>query len=234
MHAFSALVCFVWGQLMVTAVNSCCIDIPSFSGPNDAFVIGGPGKVDYVDGALVMTLLPPNDGGDTGLSVIGTSSISLLYGTVEAVIQQSTSAGVVTYLTLINQTTKDEIDFEWIGNERQTVWTNFFYRGLRERDPVTLNEIWSSQVSTGSDDNSEIAHTYKIQWTPDFISWSVDGTIVHWQDKNDSPMTVNVGIWNDQDVVWANGPIDWKDPTTANGFSAKVLSLKVWCGVDLE
>ncbi|KAJ3048842.1 hypothetical protein HDU99_009058, partial [Rhizoclosmatium hyalinum] len=208
------------------------------------------GKVDYKDGKLVMTLTPP--GGDptaSGNGAIGTSTNALLYGSVEAVIQQSTIGGAVTYLTLINQATKDEIDFEWIGNERSTVWTNFFYRGLREREPVTKNEVWSSQVGSGAGDNSQTAHTYRIDWTPEAITWYVDGSVVRTQLKSETyeaagqgdglpynhyhypntPLTVNVGIWNYQGPIWANGPIDWSQPSAQNGFTASLLSLKVSC-----
>ncbi|KAI9338736.1 hypothetical protein BDR26DRAFT_403557 [Obelidium mucronatum] len=44
-----------------------------------------------------------------------------------------------------------------------------------------------------------------------------------------TPMTVNLGIWNSQSPIWANGPINWKDPSTANGFSMQVASVKVSC-----
>ncbi|KAJ3280220.1 hypothetical protein HDU79_011889 [Rhizoclosmatium sp. JEL0117] len=230
--------------------DTCNLNIPSFNGPNANLPTSG--KVDYVNGALVMTMLPPSNPSDPtapGASVIGTTPLSLLYGTVEAVIQQSTIGGAVTYLTLINQNTADEIDFEWIGNERNTVWTNFFYRGLRERETVSQNEVWSSQVSTGSDDNSQTTHTYRIDWTPDAITWSIDGNVVRTQAKANTyeaagkgdglpydhyhypntPLTVNVGIWNYQGPLWANGPIDWTQPSAQKGFTAKVLSLKVSC-----
>ncbi|ORY47790.1 concanavalin A-like lectin/glucanase [Rhizoclosmatium globosum] len=199
-----------------------------------------------------MTMLPPpnpNDPSAAGLGVIGTTNLNLLYGSVEAVVQQATVGGAVTYLTLINQVTKDEIDFEWIGNERNTVWTNFFYRGLREREPVTMNEVWSEQVSSGSGDNAVNAHTYRIDWTPDAITWYVDGSVVRTQQIRDTyeaanqgdglpydhyhypntPLSVNVGLWNYQGPIWANGPINWNDASVKNGVSASILSLKVSC-----
>lgn len=53
----------------------------------------------------------------------------------------------------INMKTLDEIDSEFVGNERMNYWTNFFYRGRRERDPITLNEIFSSHPETDSDNS---------------------------------------------------------------------------------
>ncbi|KAI8611187.1 concanavalin A-like lectin/glucanase domain-containing protein [Chytriomyces sp. MP71] len=198
---------------------------------------------------MVMTLQPPanpQDPAAPGLSAIATTTLSLLYGTVEAQVQQSSIGGVVTYVTLINHTSADEIDYEWIGNERTTVWTNFFYRGRRERDATTKDEIWSSKVPVTSDTRDNV-HTYKIDWTPDYIQWSIDGTVTRTQFKNetfeaagtgdglaydhyhypDTPMTVNFGIWNYQGPLWANGPIDWTKQTTP--LNASFLSLKVTC-----
>ncbi|KAI9347050.1 concanavalin A-like lectin/glucanase domain-containing protein, partial [Obelidium mucronatum] len=172
---------------------------------------------------------------------IATSTLSLLYGSVEATIQQSTIGGAVTYLTLISDISKDEIDYEWIGNERNTVWTNFFYRGRRERDPITLDEVCP--------DNSVNSHTYRIDWYPDAITWYIDGQVVRTQFRNgtyeranegdglpydhyhypNTPMTINFGIWNYQGPTWANGPIDWTNKALANGVTAKISNLKVTC-----
>ncbi|KAJ3097076.1 hypothetical protein HK100_005436 [Physocladia obscura] len=227
--------------------SSCDLDIPSFTAANANLPTSG--QVAYTDGQLVMTLEPPADTSNvnnTGISVIGTTPLSLLYGTVEATIQQANIGGVVTYLTLINQVSRDEIDFEWIGNENTQVWTNFFYRGRRERNPVTLDEIWSEQITMNSD-NTIASHDYKIEWTPIAITWSIDGTVVRVQNKSgtyeaagtgdglpydhyhypDTPLTVNVGIWNDQDTVWSNGPVNWAD--YPQGVTAKISSLKVSC-----
>ncbi|KAJ3073676.1 hypothetical protein HDU98_000949 [Podochytrium sp. JEL0797] len=215
--------------------------------PYSGFSMGG--KTENVDNRLVMTCLPPwnPSTNEAGREAIATSWDYLLYGSVEATIQQSTVGGIVTYLTLINHETHDEIDFEWIGDERTTVWTNMFYRGRRERYRIDLDEIWSSQVSTGPEDNAEIPHVYKIDWTPVAITWSVDGKVVHLQERvhtyeaantgdmlpydhyhyPDTPLTVNFGIWNYQIKTWANGPVDWASGKYENGFSASVWDIKV-------
>ncbi|KAI9338734.1 concanavalin A-like lectin/glucanase domain-containing protein [Obelidium mucronatum] len=229
--------------------SSCNLNIPKFNGPNSALTTGG--TIAYENGQLIMAVTPPANKSDitqTGLGSIATTNLALLYGTIEATIQQSTIGGVVTYLTLINQNTKDELDLEWIGNERETVWTNMFYRGRREREAVTLNEIWSKQVPA-SPDNSVTAHIYRIDWTPESITWWVDGTMSRVLRKSDTfeaagtgdqlpydhyhypntPMTINLGIWNSQDKIWANGPIDWTNPAYSQGLSARFSSLKVAC-----
>ncbi|KAJ3345389.1 hypothetical protein HDU83_004119 [Entophlyctis luteolus] len=228
--------------------DSCNFNIDSFTGANAGLVTcisSIAGAVSYSGGSMIMTLEPPSGSSNVGISVIGTTTLSLLYGTVEATIEQGNIGGVVTYLTLINQTSLDEVDYEWIGDESTSVWTNFFYRGRRERDPTTLNEIWSKQISMA--ENTMQSHDYKIEWTPDHISWYIDGSLVRTQNKNDTfesagtgdglpydhyhypdtPLTVNVGIWNDQDPVWSNGPVNWAN--YPNGVTAKVSSLKVSC-----
>ncbi|KAJ3011378.1 UNVERIFIED_CONTAM: hypothetical protein HDU68_001695 [Siphonaria sp. JEL0065] len=245
----AAVAPFVAAQDLFIGSN-CNLNIPNFNAANPSLPVTN-GKADYINGQLVMTLLPPSNPSDptaAGQSVKATSTLSLLYGSVEATVQQSTIGGAVTYLTLISDTSKDEIDYEWIGNERETVWTNFFYRGRRERDPKTLDEIWSKQVAN-SPDNSVNTHTYKIDWFPDAITWWIDGKIVRQQFSNETyelagtgdglpydhyhypntPLTVNFGIWNYQGPTWANGPIDWTNKAFANGVTAKFSNLKVNC-----
>ncbi|KAI9338735.1 concanavalin A-like lectin/glucanase domain-containing protein [Obelidium mucronatum] len=237
----------VLGQANAQSLFSSPVSWPGY--PSDGFSYGG--KVDNVNNQMVFTLLPPANltTNDIGYGAIATSNQALLYGTVEATVQQATVGGCVTYLTLINQETKDEIDFEWIGNERNTVWTNMFYRGRRERRPVTMDEIWSAQINTGSTDNSVLGSpfTYRIDWTPDSITWWVNGAVIrvlnrastfeaantgdklpydHYHYPN-TPLTVNFGIWDDQDVIWANGPIHWNDTAAQKGFTAKVWDIKV-------
>ncbi|KAJ3011379.1 UNVERIFIED_CONTAM: hypothetical protein HDU68_001696, partial [Siphonaria sp. JEL0065] len=235
--------------------SNCNLNVANFGSASDAFITGG--KIDYVNGVMTMTMTPPTNASDPdayGFEAIVTSKLYLLYGSVEVTLKQAPIGGIVTYLTLINQQTKDEIDVELIGNERTTFWTNFFYKGLREIDPVKQVEKWSANPSTSSDNNQNW-HTYRIDWLPDSITWSVDGAAVHVQTKADTfeksdtgdmakdsngkgydhfhypvtPLTVNLGIWNSQSPIWANGPINWKDPATRNGFSAQVASLKVSC-----
>ncbi|KAI9206818.1 concanavalin A-like lectin/glucanase domain-containing protein [Polychytrium aggregatum] len=229
------------------AGSACSLNIPSFSSlPSDLVLENG--KVDYSNGTLIMTMLPPPAGATEGENVLISSKLSLLYGTIEADVKQSSVGGAITAFTLFNGTSKDEIDYEWVGNDRMMVWTNFFFRGLRERNPVTTFEIWSSSPAVATDTYLNF-HNYKVDWTPYAITWYVDGAVVHSQNRSgtwepagtgdgygishyhypDTPLQIQLGIWNDNEVPWANGPLDWSAPGAQNGYTAEFKSLKVTC-----
>jgi beta-glucanase (GH16 family) len=82
---------------------------------------------------------------------------------------------------------------------------------------------------TGLSDTFENFHTYEIDWTPETITWLVDGKVGRtkkradtWDAKNNqwafpqTPSRVQLSIWpggassNGQGTIdWAGGPIDW-------------------------
>ncbi|KAJ1550254.1 hypothetical protein HK405_001033, partial [Cladochytrium tenue] len=199
----------------------------------------------------------PASGSSTGLNALVASTRALLYGTVEARVKQGPIGGVITAFTLMNYSTLDEVDLEWVGSDRTSVWTNFFltrslgdnqYRGRRERDATTTFEIWASNPSV-SNDTYQNYHDYRVDWTPYALTYYVDGQVVHQQNRSgtwetantgdmmpydhyhypDTPLLVTMGIWNDNDVAWSNGPVDWTSADAANGYTAEFASLKVTC-----
>ncbi|KAJ3410161.1 hypothetical protein HDV05_004041 [Chytridiales sp. JEL 0842] len=236
--------------------GDCLLDVPRFDGMPPGLQLDN-GKVAYSNGVMLQTLQPPPPGSNIGLNTRVSTSKSLLYGTVTARVKQDAQAvgGVITALVLWNEQTKDEIDWEWVGSEsqRRKAWTNFFYRGLRERDPKTTFEIWSSNPTVPSDTHENF-HDYKIEWTPYALTWSIDNVVVHTQPRNatyqvpdpvtgltgdglreahyhypDTPLQIQLGIWNSNEVAWAEGPVDWTRPEASEGFTAHFASLKVEC-----
>ncbi|KAJ3285554.1 hypothetical protein HDU76_008119, partial [Blyttiomyces sp. JEL0837] len=205
--------------------------------PSGADFVLQNGKVSYTNDGLVMTLQPPINGNNFGVNALATTTHSVYYGTVEARVKHAPTGGVITAFTMIGQD-KDEIDWEWVGDERNQAWTNFFYKGRRERDPATTFEIWSAHVPTPSDGVDNF-HNYKIEWTPYSIVWSINGQVAHEQKKPPTwelantgdgtsfdhyhypvtPLTIQLGIWNYQGPEWGHGPIDWTQPSAQNGFS---------------
>lgn len=86
--------------------------------------------------------------------------------------------------------------------------------------------------------NHQEFHDYGIEWTPQSIQWSIDGSVVRTltpdQVKGDfypqTPMQIKIGSWSGGDpqnepgvIKWANGPTDY-----SNGpFDMIVESIKV-------
>lgn len=97
---------------------------------------------------------------------------------------------------------------------------SLIFLGLRQRDPATTFEIWSTHQPVSSDTHDNF-HDYKVEWTPEAITYSIDGQQVHQQTRNgtfekagtgdgvnfdhyhypDTPLLVTLGIWNSNEVV---------------------------------
>lgn len=151
------------------------------------------------------------------------------YGKVSATLKTSAGAGVVTAFIMMSDT-KDEIDFEWIGTDLTTVQTNFYSLGI-----TNYNNGKNASVSSDTMANS---HTYEIDWSPDQLTWSVDGNVVRTLKKSDtwnstsnrysypqSPSRVQLSLWpaglptNPKGTIdWAGGEISWNSPYMANGY----------------
>ena len=67
-------------------------------------------------------------------STVGTLLMSahyVWYGKIKATMKTSQGAGVVTAFILMSDM-KDEIDFEFVGTEMNTVQTNYYFQGITD------------------------------------------------------------------------------------------------------
>ncbi|KZF24450.1 glycoside hydrolase family 16 protein, partial [Xylona heveae TC161] len=166
----------------------------------------------------------------------------LWYGKVSATMKTSRGAGVVTAFILLSDV-KDEIDFEFIGTDLVTAQSNFYFQGI----PNYWNEKNISVDSSTFDDY----HTYEIDWTPDSITWSIDGQVGRTLDKNttwnatanryefpQTPARIQLSLWpgglasNGQGTIeWAGGLVDWNSQDIKNfGYDyAMVKEVNVEC-----
>ena len=91
---------------------------------------------------------------------------------------------------------------------------------------------------TVSSDTRQNTHTYEIDWTPDKLTWSVDGVSMRTLDRSStynsstgqyhypqSPARIQLSLWpaglqsNGQGTVaWAGGLVDWDSQYMANGY----------------
>lgn len=130
----------------------------------------------------------------------------------------------------------DEVDWEWsgnnFGNETGKVQTNFFGKGITGNYGRGTEEFVDSPQTK--------FHTYGYDWTPDALSWSIDGRTVRSLRNNGSttgdwqypqtPARLHLGVWcaGDPDayagtVYWAGGYTKFEDAP----FSAFVKSVKI-------
>ena len=100
-------------------------------------------------------------------------------------------------------------------------------------------------------DTFDTYHTYEIDWTPESITWSVDGTAYRTQNKNETwnatsnqyhfpqtPARVQLSLWpaglasNAKGTVdWAGGLVNWNSPDIKNAgyYYSMVKEVNVQC-----
>lgn len=99
-----------------------------------------------------------------------------------------------------------------------------------------MNLTVSNTVST--------QHTYTFNWTPDTLTWAIDGTVGRTLNRNEtwnstdntyhfpqSPARIELSLWpaglakNGQGTVdWAGGLVDWNSPYMSNGYYYAMFS----------
>lgn len=138
------------------------------------------------------------------------------------------SSGIVTAFTLLSEGTekRDEMDMEFVGknmsygNSSSVIYANvvsrfltaatflvqtmYFVDGLRVPVHNTAEDIY---VAT---DTSQSQHTYGMEYTPNNLTWFVDGKIVRTVQKINGtqypskPMGLHLGLWDaSQFSEWA-------------------------------
>lgn len=209
--------------------------------------LGDASKIDWVvtgeplisNGNLLLTMPPRSVG--TVLS----STHYMWYGSVKAKMKTGRGAGVVSAFILFSDV-KDEIDYEWVGADLETSQTNYYFQGIPKYDQsanITLSNTYENY------------HEYEINWTPDEITWSVNGQVGRTKKKSDTwnataqqwnfpqtPSRVQFSIWpggaesNPKGTIdWAGGVIDWNNhPDIKNpGYYYTMISeveVKCWDG----
>jgi len=206
--------------------------------------LGDSSKTDWVmDGQA----LPYN--GDSVLltmadGTVGTllaSSTYMWYGNVQATFKTSRGAGVVTAFILLSDV-KDEIDYEFVGTGLETAQTNFYAQGV----PNYMN---SANITLS--DTFDNFHTYEVDWTPDTITWKVDGQVGRTKKRSETwnatankwdypqtPARVQLSLWpgglesNAQGTIdWAGGLVDWNSADIQNNgyYYAQFKSVSISC-----
>ena len=152
-----------------------------------------------------------------------------MFGRVEAVIKAAPGAGIVSSCVLQSDVL-DEIDWEWLGADPDSVQSNYFGKGL-----TTSYNRGAFHSDPGSQSNFK---TYTIDWTANQITWQIDGTTVRVLTATEAaegqypqtPMQVKVGAWSGGDsanapgtIAWAQGPTDYSQ----GPFTMQVKSLLV-------
>ncbi|KAJ2640533.1 putative glycosidase CRH2, partial [Coemansia sp. RSA 1694] len=196
-----------------------------------------PSNAQLSNSQLELTLVKQGDGKGFGAVVTGTRAIQ--YGTVTAVLKSgSTAGGVVSSMIVRNDLVGDEIDFEFVGGERGSVQSNYYWRNELDYTKMVRSQVLS--------DTTKNYHTYQIVWTPDSITWIVNGapfrTVTRaetWDQSTgvfkypDSESYVSFSVWDGGSGEkgtsdWAGGAINW-EAAAAEPFAMGIKSVSVDC-----
>ncbi|KAJ6150229.1 hypothetical protein N7471_001428 [Penicillium samsonianum] len=138
----------------------------------------------------------------------------IFFGEVSVTMKAAPGTGIVSSIVLESDDL-DEIDWEAVGGDTTQIETNYFGKG----DTTTYDRAIWEPVSTPQ----ETFHTYKVVWTKEATTWSVDGKVIRTLSFNDAksgtrypqtPMNVRIGIWAGGDPSNAEGTIQWAGGAT--------------------
>lgn len=226
--------------------------------------LGNASKYDWVysgfpnvteDGNLLMTM-PKNSVG-----TLFANNHYIWYGKISGKIKSSRGKGVVTAFILLSDT-KDEIDFEFVGADLDNVQTNYYFNGNLDCEFPPYIILFLEEILTNIDNNGGSSkvdktntfddwHSYEINWTPDFITWTVDGDVKRTLEKDSTwnetsqnyefpqtPSRMQLSLWPAGQASnangtkeWAGGEIDWdsQDIKDTGYYYANIGEITVEC-----
>ncbi|KAJ5598472.1 Concanavalin A-like lectin/glucanase subgroup [Penicillium hordei] len=133
----------------------------------------------------------------------------IFFGEVSVTMKAAPGTGIVSCIVLESDDL-DEIDWEAVGGDTTQIESNYFGKG----DTTTYDRAIWHPVSTPQ----ETFHTYKVTWTKEATTWSVDGKVLRTLSFKDAqsgtkypqtPMNVRIGVWAGGDPSNAKGTIEW-------------------------
>lgn len=116
--------------------------------------------------------------------------------------------------------------------------------------PNTNRVIDGNEVNVSASSTNTQTHTYAIDWTPDQITWSVDGKELRTKKRSETwnstgnrwdypqtPSRVQISLWpaglpnaGKGTIDWAGGLVDWNSPNMKNGYYYAIFNeIKVTC-----
>lgn len=175
------------------------------------FIYYGP--VADEDDSLIIKMPKESTGG------IISSTFFVWYGKITAKFKTSKNAGVISSFIMFSQV-EDEIDYEFVGSVLTEAQTNFYFEGMLD---------YENSVKFDITNTNENWHEYSFEWTPETITWSIDGKDLRTIKRSDTlnstsgvyqfpqtPSRIQLSIWPggaasaaEGTREWAGGSIDW-------------------------
>ncbi|KAI0217432.1 putative glycosidase CRH2 [Massospora cicadina] len=191
----------------------------------------GEGQAEVSNGQLIMKISPgntpnPTTGVNMGYGARVSSKSTVHYGNLVARMKSSRVGGIVSAFVLMSSQ-KDEIDWEWVGKDEYSSQTNYYVKGVED---YTKGQYFKNTFNTHHD-----FHDYGIQWSPNAITWTIDGSPVRTATRNgnggfpDTPANIHFSLWDGGSNApgtrdWAGGFVNWNDPEIQrDGYMSAVV-----------
>ncbi|KYF84637.1 benzene 1,2-dioxygenase, partial [Sorangium cellulosum] len=129
-----------------------------------------------------------------------------LHGRVEVRMRMARGSGILsTFFTYKDGSEMsgafwEEIDIEVFGKDNARSWQTNIITGMGTR-------VTSEQVHTADASLADGYHTYTLEWTPDYVAWSIDGREVRRTTGAQvgtlrSPQGLRMNLWSSDVVEW--------------------------------
>ncbi len=147
-----------------------------------------------------------------GAEVYVKSQKYVKYGKIEVRMMAAKGSGILsTFFTWKEGSEQsavfwEEIDVEVFGKNNATQWQSNIITGFDPRS--TSEQIHNNSISLGDE-----FHTYSVEWTPEYVSWNIDGQQVRTtstQSAKDlkSPAGIRFNLWASTSTSWVG---TWND-----------------------
>ncbi|WP_437608301.1 family 16 glycosylhydrolase [Sorangium sp. So ce834] len=134
-----------------------------------------------------------------------------LHGRIEVRMRMARGSGILsTFFTYKDGSEMsgafwEEIDIEVFGKDNARSWQSNIITGMGTR-------VTSEQVHTAAASLADAYHTYTLEWTPDYVSWSIDGVQIRKATGAQvaaltNPQSLRFNLWSSDATEWV-GPFD--------------------------
>jgi GR25 family glycosyltransferase involved in LPS biosynthesis len=102
-----------------------------------------------------------------------------LFGSFETTVKPARGSGLITGLFLQRNSPRQEIDIEFLGRDTTRMLVNVFFNPGAEGARYDYGDRGTPALIDLDFDAADDFHRYRIEWSPTYIRWYVDGVVVH-------------------------------------------------------
>lgn len=161
------------------------------------------------DGAARLTLRRERTSVRDFTSAALSSRDRYLYGRFAADLMPANTSGLVTGMFLHRNSPRQEIDFEFVGNDTTKLLVNVYFNPGEDGARMEYGYRGTPEVIELGFDAADAFHRYEIDWAPQRVRWLVDGELVcereHWNPTPvpHLPMQFHINLWHTRSAVLA-------------------------------